>query len=137
MIHSVQVITPDRLFRSAKIAAFGKVEWKEEVPEHGPGVYVITSTEPPVAGQTVVYIGRSKHLSKRLHQFYKHKHGQRAPHRGGQDILTLGGRLTVYWAATDDYAAAERTMLNEFSSVVGKWPFGNRMKSAAMAAASR
>jgi hypothetical protein len=93
---------------------------------------VITSAEPPDL-QTIVYIGRSKHLSKRLGQFYRHKYGERSPHRGGQEILNLPGKRLVYWAAVADYAGTENIMLDAFRSVAGVWPFGNRMKSAAMA----
>jgi hypothetical protein len=128
-----QIITPEWLFKQAGLTAAGAAEWKQEIPERGPGVYIITSTDPAADGQPVVYIGRSKHLRRRLKQFYKHQYGQKAPHRGGQEILRLKGSLTVYWAPAEYYAAAERGMLEAFQSATGVWPHGNRMKSAAMA----
>jgi len=39
----------------------------------------------------------------------------------------------VCWATVADYAGAEKVMLEAFRQITGEWPFGNRMKSAAMA----
>jgi hypothetical protein len=130
MTGATEVVKPECLFERAGLAAAGSVAWKEEVPERGSGVYVITASEPPSDEQLVVYIGRSKNLCRRLSQFYKHRYGQSAPHRGGQEILTLSGKLTVYWCAVADYPGAEKAMMEAFHGVAGVWPFGNRMKSA-------
>ncbi len=91
------------------------------------------ASKPPTDGQSVVYVGRTKHLRRRLREFYKHKYGESAPHSGGQRILNLPGTLTVCWATVADYAGAEKVMLEAFRQITGEWPFGNRMKSAAMA----
>lgn len=131
-----KMLTPDWLFERAGVTAGGVTLWRLLVPERGAGVYVVTSTKTPADRTHVVYIGRTKHLRTRLNQFYRHQYGRRSPHRGGQEILTLPGQLTVHWAAVAEYATAERIMLDAFRGIAGVWPFGNRMKSAALASTS-
>ena len=123
------VITPKYLIGLVEATDSGQVEWGIHVPDKRSGIYIVTTADP-VDGQHVVYIGLSKCLSRRLSQFYRHKYGAKSPHRGGQEILNLTSPMTVHWAAIDDYAAAEDTVLETFRMVVGQRPFGNRIKSA-------
>ncbi len=141
----MQVPTADWLLSQIKTGATGKVAWGEPIPERGPGVYIVTiadtaavdpsglpQAEQPlwVRGQTVLYIGRTKHLSKRLSQFRRHVYGQLSPHRGGQAILKIDSPKLIWWAATFDYIAAEKALLDSFRKQVGVWPFGNRMRAS-------
>jgi hypothetical protein len=126
-------ITPELLFQSIAPIASGEVEWGQLCPESGPGVYVITISDASAAGRHVVYIGRGKQLRRRISQFYRHKFGNKSPHRGGERILTLEGRMSVHWAAVDDYADAEHILLEAFRKLTGCLPYGNRVKSAALA----
>jgi hypothetical protein len=90
------------------------------------GPYVVVS-----ADGEVVYVGRTRRaLRKRLREFYRHRYGDKRPHRGGQAILLLTRPLLVYWAATNDWEAAEDTMIEHFRSAAGRLPFGNRVRSA-------
>jgi hypothetical protein len=57
-------------------------------------------------------------LAQRLREFYGHKYGNRAPHRGGQLLLTLPGERSVYWAATDHFRIAEHLMLEAFAAAL-------------------
>lgn len=141
------MLAVDQLFRGASIAFCGPVPWGTAIPERGPGVYVValadgTTCGPRpgdlgeeelarwVAGEQVVYIGRSKHLRRRLGEFYRHKHGDRRPHRGGQGIKLLALPLQVYWAAAKDYPGAEQRLLDIFRAHAGCYPFGNRIRAA-------
>ena len=126
-------VTPEWLLAQAEIEPGGVVEWGCSIPEHEAGIYIVTTSDPPIAGQPVIYIGRAKCLSRRLKQFYSHKYGDKAPHRGGQEILKLDGLKMVHWAPSAAYAEAERRLLEAFRSEAGAWPYGNRMKSARMA----
>jgi hypothetical protein len=130
-------IKPEWLFDLAGAKAGGTVEWGQPVPEHGPGVYIVTVTEPLIDGQSVVYIGRAKCLSRRLGQFYRHQLGRSSPHSGGQRILTLNSPKLIHWAPVERYADAEHAMLQGFRDAVGTWPLGNRVKSARMAPISK
>ena len=55
------------------------VPWNTKLLVDVPGVYVVAET--PIK---VLYIGKAKNLAKRLSQFYRHKYGAKAPHRGGR-----------------------------------------------------
>jgi hypothetical protein len=113
------------VFQAAGLEPCGPASWGEPVPERGPGVYVV------VADDQIIYIGRSgRPLRRRLREFYRHRHGARSPHRGGQAVLLLKCPLVVYWAATADYAAAENCMIEFFKSQVGELPYANRVRSA-------
>ena len=137
-----------QVFGRAGLAPAGPVRWGEAVPETAAGVYVIAIVADPDTqavsgkiavqnamldkwqwGQPVIYIGRtSKPLRERLAQFYRHRHGDKSPHRGGQDVLLLDCERWVFWAPAADPAAAERTMLDAFSAQAGGLPFGNRRR---------
>jgi hypothetical protein len=136
------------LFGLANLRLDGSVQWNLPVPETGPGVYVVSVADPVnvtipdsyeadrdrwLPDQAVIYIGRSKGLRKRIGAFYRHKHGARKPHSGGQSILLVDRPKTVHWAAAADYAHAEDQLIEAFKSVAGRLPFGNRLRSAKMA----
>ena len=142
-------VTPDELFEHAGIAPTGTARWGETIPEPGPGVYVVSMSDPTrvefdarfelergrwLDNQAIVYIGRSQHLAKRLRQFYRHVYGARSPHRGGQAILLLRCDKLIRWAATRDYAGAEHRLLEVFERKTCRRPFGNRMRSARISA---
>jgi hypothetical protein len=128
-------ITPTHLFAVCGAVPCGPFEWGEKVLEQGSGVYIITVPPDPLLGRHVVYIGRAKRLDRRLRQFYRHKYGASAPHRGGQEILNLEGPMSVCWAKIEDYANAEHRMLQWFHDKTGAWPYGNKVKSTRMSSA--
>ena len=79
-------------------------------------------------GSVTVYIGKTKRpLAQRLREFYGHKYGNRAPHRGGQLLLTLPGERGVYWAATNRFRIAEHLMLEAFAAAHGGLPIANKI----------
>ena len=57
-----------------------------------------------------------------MREFYKHRYGERRPHRGGQAILKFAPSLLVYWAPTDACADAEDKMIERFRKLVGGCP---------------
>lgn len=137
------------VFGAAGLLAHSPVAWGKTVPESRSGVYVVALVEtldqacPSVDvqslpslerrrwldGQPVVYIGRAtRSLQNRLAQFYRHKYGKRAPHRGGQAIKLLDCNLWVYWATTDDPVEAEAAMIAAFRLEVGALPYANRRR---------
>lgn len=136
------------LFDIANVALSGQVPWKAGIPYRGAGVYVVSVMEGHapafdlltdverthwIAGQDIVYIGRSKQLRRRLKEFYRHIYGRPSPHKGGQSLLQLGCPMLVSWGAADDYAAAEYRMIEAFKHLVGgKKPFANKMRAARM-----
>jgi len=146
------MITVSQLMTKAGLQRSGCVDWGTAVPETSGGVYVISTDSPLslttsglsaglqerwIEGQTIIYIGRSINLRRRLSQFYRHVHGNVRPHRGGQDVLLIRSAKFVTWALAADYASAERRLLETFESLTGKQPFGNRMRSAAMIGETR
>lgn len=140
------MISVQALFKSAELTLCGPVAWGEPIADTSSGVYVVTLAGSAVDidglpaplralwndGQEVVYIGRGKHLRRRVRQFYKHKHGAQIPHRGGQDkdIILLNRPLLVYWSAVEAYIAKERELIEAFKTAVGAIPFGNRIRAA-------
>src|SRR5262245_7103585 len=124
------------VFRAAGLSPHGPVSWKERVPESAPGVYIISLTGSPdtaasdlefdklglpgysmeqsrwVPNQPVIYIGRTKRsLRQRLNEFYKHRYGERRPHRGGQIVTLLTCPIWVFWAPTNECESAEDVMI--------------------------
>jgi hypothetical protein len=67
--------------------------------------------------EVVVYVGRSgRPLRKRLREYYKTPLGAGRPHAGGWLVKTLAAPLYVHYAATPDFVAAERTMVDAFAA---------------------
>src|SRR4051812_30603255 len=114
--------TVQDVFAAAQLKPASPVTWGDAVEERQPGVYVIALTSIPTdpapaidvralsvaeakrwnAGQPVIYIGRARRsLRTRLAQFYRHKYGKKAPHRGGQAVIPLECSRWVYWSVTD------------------------------------
>lgn len=140
-------ITVKELFGVAGLPAFGPVLWGNSVPEKRPGVYVVAAVAnpdervspvvprdlPPMVAsrwlprQPVLYIGQtSRSLKARINEFYRHIHGARSPHKGGQDVKLLRNcRLSVYWSPTEHAAEAEKKMIEEFVVTTSRLPFGN------------
>lgn len=131
------------LFASAGLSASTPLPWGSEIGELGPGVYVIAvelrvldvTYLPPDElahwnrGQVVIYVGRTgRALGRRLSEFYKHRHGDKAPHRGGQAVKLLRCPLWVHCAATPDHRSAEHRMIEAFRTRVGRRPFANRRR---------
>ena len=126
------MISIAELFDSAGLSPSGPVPWKEPVPERKAGVYVIVE-EPNV----IIYIGRaSGSIATRVGQFYRHKYGAKAPHRGGQEILRLTQPKAVYWAQADDVIDAEHKMIAAFYAKEGRLPHGNKNKGSRQGSAS-
>lgn len=111
---SALTITVTELFKTAGLQPCGPVCWLTQVTETKPGVYVIAIVPSPdaVCGpvkvdylaseiaahwlpmQSIIYIGRTRRgLSRRINEFYRHEHGKRSPHRGGQDVKSIAGPL--------------------------------------------
>ena len=85
----------------------------------------------PLDGQVVLYVGRTRRsLRRRISEFYKHKYGDRRPHRGGQEVIPFAAELYVYWAATEEPALAENLMIERFRHLVGRIPYANRIRAS-------
>jgi len=145
-------VTVAELFAQAELHPSGPVSWGNPIPERTAGVYVVaiqnwaaiaSEALPPhvpqicrdrwVAGQSVIYIGRTKSsLHARLNQFYRHHYGDLSPHRGGQSVLLLEiFERWVYWAPTEEAKAAEAAMIEAFFERTGRLPFANRQRPKA------
>lgn len=74
--------------------------------------------------------GRANHYLCRSHQTTIEEKNAGRPHRGGQSILKFAPWLRVYWAIIDACADAEDKMIERFRKLVGRLPYGNRMRSA-------
>lgn len=142
-------ITVKELFSAAGLRVRGPVPWGEEVSERRPGVYVVATVSNPedesgvdhvtdlprevasrwVPSQPVLYVGETtRPLLTRIDEFYRHRHGAKSPHRGGQDVKLLDCSLWVYWSPTKrpaDAENAEKRMIWAFVDRVGYRPFGN------------
>ena len=130
------------LFDSAQLEVSARVSWQTPVPELQPGIYVVVANAEQIdvshlpqserdfwiPGQSIVYIGCTKRsLRTRLNQFYRHRFGDRSPHRGGQALTLLKCQLWVYWACPDDPHHNEHVLIEEFKNRTGgRRPFGNR-----------
>lgn len=136
------VVSPEDTFLLAGLQACGGTPWGTQVSERRPGVYVIAVDAgsidvgylPPEElifwnrGQRVVYIGcTTTSLKTRLDQFYRHRYGSRAPHRGGQAVKLLMCQRWVYWAAAEKPHDAECSMIEGFKARVNnRRPYANR-----------
>jgi putative transcriptional regulator len=140
-------VTVRDLFGAAGLPVLGPVSWDATLNERRPGVYVIATVAnaddtvssvapldlPPIVAsrwlprQPVLYIGQtSRSLKTRISEFYRHKHGARGPHKGGQDVkLLVNCPLSVYWSPTARGVEAEEKMLEEFVAITNRLPFGN------------
>ena len=138
-------VSAEQLFQTAGLVPTGTVSWGDNVTDTVPGVYVISIADLSNvqyderfelvrnywnSDQEIIYIGRSRQLSRRLRQFYKHIYGARSPHRGGQAILLLKCAKLIRWAAVEDYIGTEHRLLEAFEKEVGRKPFGNRVRAA-------
>jgi hypothetical protein len=152
--HSVPLMpsgpTIRQIFQAAGLTPHGPVRWLDGVDERRPGVYAVAIVPdpddhcPPVGiaylpdeirvrwtKHPLIYIGRTKlPLSRRINEFYRHVHGARSPHRGGQDVKLLKCSLWVYWCPTNSWAEGEDKMIEYFRNQVGPMPFANRVRSA-------
>ena len=109
------------LFASVGLFPRGPVAWTIDLPDGGPGVYVLVSE-----GE-VVYIGQTtRSLARRLQEFYRRQYGTKWPPREEPDMLGLERPLWVYWALTDDPRRAAAEMLRWFSRRCHQLPIGNR-----------
>ena len=124
--------TVQEIFNAAGLLPCGPVSWGTPIPERSGGVYLIELMQPKEGdGQSIIYVGRIKRsLRRRMREFYKHRYGEKRPHSGGQAILKFAPSLWVYWAPTDACADAEDKMIEQFRKLVGRLPYGNRMRSA-------
>jgi hypothetical protein len=116
-------LTIEDLFGSAGLSPCGPIAWDQDCPERGKGVYVV------VIDSEIVYIGRTKRpLAQRIREFYRHKHGEKRPHRGGQEVLRMLGARLVYWCAAENRTEAETKMLDAFKNNNGRLPRANRRR---------
>jgi hypothetical protein len=111
------------LFGSAGLSPSGPIPWGQDCPERGTGVYAIA------IDSEIVYVGRTKRaLAQRIREFYRHKYGDKRPHRGGQEILNMPGARLVYWCVAENPTEAERRMLDAFKNSRGRLPHANRRR---------
>jgi hypothetical protein len=148
-------MTVRELFERHGLLASGPVSWGEPIPCDRPGVYVVTLS-PDIAWnngipapaeldsalrerwlpkQPILYIGKAggpgskSTLHKPIGQFTRHQHGDRSPHRGGEDVKLLlpHRQLWLFWAPVlTEPRAVEGQMLVAFSEEAGRRPFANR-----------
>jgi len=142
-------MTVSELFKEADLSPCGPVPWRIPLSVSGCGVYVVAFVRNPRLGcgrrkveylppdeqklwlqkQPIVYIGQTKRpLAVRIREFYRHKYGEKRPHRGGQAVKLLRCALWIYWAQTNNPRSAERMMINAFVERVGGLPFANRRR---------
>jgi len=141
------------LFEHCGLLPNGPSAWGETIPCELAGVYTVTVNPDPawnaglqapsqlspelrvrwLPGQPILYIGKAgglglkSTLRKRIGQFYRHRYGDRSPHRGGQDLkLLLPLPLWLFWAPRQDPLAVEHMMLAAFRLDAGHRPFANR-----------
>lgn len=120
-------LTVEDLFGSASLSPCGPVSWDKTCPEYRKGVYVV------VIDSEVVYIGRTKRsLARRIREFYRHKYGDKRPHRGGQEVLNMPGPRFVYWCAAENPTETESKMLDAFKNIYGRLPRANRRRGDRM-----
>jgi hypothetical protein len=114
------------LFAAVGLSPSG-ISWGTPCPDTGPGVYVIA-----IDG-AVVYVGRARRsLRRRLNEFYRHRYGDKRPHRGGQELLNMAGIRQVFWATTPDAANAEERMIRCFEQHQGRLPPANKRRGDAI-----
>jgi hypothetical protein len=141
----IELVSVVDSMRAASLSIVGSALWNDPTTaEKLSGVYVVTAAEPSLdglspklrnrwnEGQEIVYVGRSKNVRRRIREFFKHKHGERRPHAGGQDILLLRGTLTIHWTYHQSCWVKEHELLTAFVEKVGRPPFANRARSARM-----
>lgn len=116
-------LTVEDLFGSAGFSPCGPVTWGEPCPERQKGVYVV------VIDSEIVYVGRTRGpLAQRIREFYRHKYGDRRPHRGGQEVLQMPGIRLVYWCAAENPTAAEAKVLDASKEREDRLPRANRRR---------
>jgi hypothetical protein len=116
-------MTVAQLFGAAGLSPFGPVAWGTPCDERVAGVYAV------VIDDDVVYIGRAgRSLRRRLGEFYRHRYGDRRPHRGGQELLKMSGVREIFWCATNDARGAETQMLRAFEAYFQRLPTANRRR---------
>lgn len=81
-------------------------------------------------GVSLLYIGKSVDLRKRVRQYMSYGKGKDSPHRGGRSIwqLTDSKDLILAWKITApdvNPETVERNMLNEFKEQHNCLPFAN------------
>jgi hypothetical protein len=150
-----KAVTVLELFKSAGLKPSPSSSWDSipEIEETRNGVYVIARTKlasSPGAkkkvtlpsaerskwleDQPVIYIGQTKRALKvRLKEFHRHKRGNHAPHRGGQNCHLIKNKmpLWVYFTATPNGKIAkdfERRMIEYFRDKADSLPYANRRR---------
>ena len=150
-IPAIRRVTVRALFNAADLKPCGPVAWGQAIVEKKPGVYVIAVVAEAdkscehidvsylpnvvakrwISSQPVIYVGRTKRsLSRRINEFYRHVHGRKSPHRGGQDVKLLKCDLWVYWCPAECVAVVEQKMIEAFRVIAGSLPFANRVRAA-------
>ena len=136
------------VFKAVGLSPCGPVPWLTKISERTAGVYVValvadanfgcqvyadylssSNRQRWLPNEPIVYVGATKckqGLAGRIEAFYRHKHGKRSPHRGGQDVKLLKCSLWVYWSSAMDAFGCEDRMLAVFRERVGQPPFANR-----------
>ncbi len=141
-------LTVAEIFNEARLLPRRPVRWGTPISEASAGVYVVAlvgeaklpcqvyadylpslERQRWLPNQPIIYIGStSQPLHVRVKDFYRHRYGQKGPHRGGQAVKLLRCDLWVYWSPTTDPRGSERMMINAFQEQVGQLPFANRRR---------
>jgi addiction module HigA family antidote len=104
--------------------------WKESAPKDmGLATTDVSLRDLWTPRQTILYIGSTRReLRQRLTEYFRHRFGRHAPHKGGEWIKKLPflHKCEIVWAVVDDPTAAEQTMLRLYKERTGRLPFANR-----------
>lgn len=120
-------------YEKAPINTARIAEWISRVPDmridgNLPTIETLSQrlSEFWIPDETILYIGKSKKLGERLKQFYRHKLGNKAPHKGGVWLKTLDvlDDLHIYYAPTDEHDMTpehiEQALLRQFMKRVSQ-----------------
>jgi len=79
-----------------------------------------------IPDESILYVGRSEQIRRRVYQYYGTPLGAKGPHHGGYWIKTLASLCTfyIYWIEDADYINLEKKVIKLFSSNVSK-PYRN------------
>ena len=80
-----------------------------------------------VEGASVLYIGTSSNLRRRIRQFLAFGAGRRVGHWGGRLIWQIAGaeQLLLAWATSAEHQGAEDRLLADFETAFGRLPLAN------------
>lgn len=95
-------------------------------------IVIIDSTTPGKTTSDILYIGRTKKLSKRIFGGYLSGYGGKTSARINTKLLNEGymEKAAICWMASDTPKAAQQELLESFKKEHGKYPEWNAPKKA-------